>query len=70
MTSFPKNELIRLVENEGNLVIDETGRMNGRGSYLCKSRDCFNMALKKKRINGTVNIEEFERLLSSLEVIE
>lgn len=70
MTSFPKNELIRLVENNGSLVIDVTGRMNGRGNYLCKSTDCYDMAIKKKRINGTIDREEFEKLLSSLEVIE
>ena len=44
----PKNELIRIVNNDGMVAIDKTGKSGGRGVYLCKSKDCFAKALKSK----------------------
>ncbi len=37
-----KRKLTRLVIADGKLQMDETGKMNGRGAYLCASRDCWN----------------------------
>ena len=43
----PKGELIRVVRTpEGEIVLDSTGRKNGRGCYLCASVKCFNKAKK------------------------
>lgn len=45
----PKAELVRVVKSpEGEISLDLSGRKNGRGAYICKSLDCFNMAIKKK----------------------
>ena len=45
----PKSELVRVVRSpEGEISLDLTGRKNGRGSYICRSVDCFNMAIKRK----------------------
>ena len=44
----PKNELIRIVHNDDVVVIDKTGKINGRGVYLCKCKDCINKAIKSK----------------------
>jgi predicted RNA-binding protein YlxR (DUF448 family) len=45
----PKRQLVRVVRSpEGDISLDLTGRKNGRGSYICKSIDCFNMAVKRK----------------------
>ncbi len=45
----PKSELVRVVRSpEGEISLDLTGRKNGRGSYICRSVDCFNMAVKRK----------------------
>ncbi len=44
----PKRELIRLVLiAEGEVVVDETGKRNGRGAYLCRKRSCWERALKR-----------------------
>ena len=44
--SKPKSELIRVVRTpDGNIVVDKTGKVSGRGAYLCKNEEC----LKKKR---------------------
>ena len=45
----PKSKLVRVVRSpEGEISLDLTGRKNGRGSYICRSVDCFNMAVKRK----------------------
>jgi len=45
----PKSELVRVVRSpEGEISLDLTGKKNGRGSYICRSVNCFNMAIKRK----------------------
>ena len=45
----PKKELIRVLRTEENeFVLDTTGKKNGRGAYLCMSKDCFEKAVKSK----------------------
>lgn len=45
----PKNELVRIVLVEDKAVVDATGKLNGRGVYLCKCRQCLERALKNKK---------------------
>ena len=53
-----KRELVRLVRTpEGRLVIDPTGRMNGRGAYLCRQKTCWEAALKGGQIGRALQIE-------------
>lgn len=48
----PKNECIRVVRvNDSTYVIDETGKMNGRGAYVCKNVECINKCKKTKALN-------------------
>ena len=36
-----KDELIRVVKNKnGEIFVDETGKRDGRGAYICKDKDC------------------------------
>lgn len=47
----PKKELVRVVRTpEGEVVIDDTGRKNGRGAYLCRNAECLKKALKTKAL--------------------
>ena len=56
MNSKPKRELIRIVRTpEGTLRIDTTGKMNGRGAYLCNDPACFERVMKGHKLN-----KEFE----------
>ena len=44
-----KKEMIRVLKTaEDKIVLDATGRKNGRGAYLCPSMDCFKKAVKNK----------------------
>ena len=44
---LPKKELLRIVKNkEGQVFIDLTGKQNGRGAYLKKSKEAVELAKK------------------------
>lgn len=69
--SKPKNELIRIACHDGKVVVDVTGRAEGRGIYLCrKSAGCIEKTKKKKAINRAFKINPGEdELISLLEEI-
>ncbi len=47
-TERPKRELVRVVRTPGGSVaIDPSGRLAGRGAYLCNTSSCWATALKK-----------------------
>lgn len=49
---LPKQELIRVVRTpEGEIIIDESGRANGRGAYLKKDISVIENAKKTKALN-------------------
>ena len=44
-----KREMIRVIKTpENEILLDATGRKNGRGAYLCFSEECFQKAVKNK----------------------
>ncbi len=53
-----KRTLTRIVRTpEGSVVIDPTGKMNGRGAYLCERRDCWEKGLSKGLLARALNVE-------------
>ena len=55
---LPKKELIRVVRTpEGNVIVDETGKANGRGAYLKKDIETFEKAEKSKVLNKKLEVE-------------
>ena len=55
----PKRELLRVVRMpDGHVLLDPTGKKSGRGAYLCARRSCWELALKKGRLE-----HEFELTL-------
>lgn len=55
---LPKKELIRVVRTpEKQVIVDETGKANGRGAYLKKSIEAIDLAQKKKILNRALNVE-------------
>ena len=48
-TTGAKRGLVRVVRSaEGRVEVDETGKKPGRGAYLCRTRECWDRALKGK----------------------
>jgi uncharacterized protein len=67
MESKPKKELIRIVAGaEGDIIIDPTGKANGRGIYLCPDPNCFMTARKRRAISRGLEIEVSELQLDKL----
>ena len=47
--NFPKSELLRIVRTpEGDIEVDETGKLNGRGAYIKKDLSVLESAQKSK----------------------
>ena len=43
----PKKGMVRVIRTaEGEILIDLTGRKNGRGAYICKDPECLKKAAK------------------------
>jgi len=56
--SQDKISLIRLVRAPQGVVVDQTGKMTGRGAYLHANPDCWERGVKKhleKALNVTLN---------------
>lgn len=47
----PKKELLRVVMTDNGLTLDTTGKLNGRGAYICDSIECINKGFKTKAFN-------------------
>ncbi|MDX9917343.1 MAG: YlxR family protein [Gudongella sp.] len=68
----PKKELLRVVKNnEGVVMVDLTGKANGRGAYICPTIECFEEAYKTKKFARALETEITEEIYKKLrEVIE
>ena len=54
----PKRELIRIVKTtEGEVLIDTTGKKNGRGAYICPNITCLEKAIKTKRLSKAFEMQ-------------
>lgn len=52
-----KKELIRVVRTpEGEICLDDTGRKNGRGAYLCRNVECLKKAAKKRSLERSLQV--------------
>jgi predicted RNA-binding protein YlxR (DUF448 family) len=68
----PKKELIRVVRTpDDRIEIDPTGKMSGRGAYICPQLECLQNAIKGKRLDKalqrTITEEVLEVLKQKLE---
>lgn len=66
-TGSDKKALVRIVRTpEGDVTVDPTGKANGRGAYICASTDCFDAALRRRRLDSALRVrlneEELDRL--------
>ncbi|WP_233589595.1 RNase P modulator RnpM [Exiguobacterium aurantiacum] len=65
---LPKNDLIRVVRTpEGDVVIDTTGKLNGRGAYLSRDVDVIRLAEKKRTLDHHLKVKTSETLYEQLE---
>jgi len=64
----PKKELIRVLKTtEEEIILDKTGKKNGRGAYLCNSLDCFQKARKSKGLERSLQVKIPDEIYETLE---
>ena len=63
-----KKEMIRVIKTpEEEIVLDATGKKNGRGAYLCRSGVCFAKARKTKAMERSLKVSIPETVYEALE---
>jgi uncharacterized protein len=64
-----KRSLTRLVRTPEGIVIDSSGKMSGRGAYICDREKCWERALNndvlEKALRARLTAEDRERLRNS-----
>ena len=68
-----KKALIRVVRTpEGHVQLDFSGKLNGRGAYICPKAECLKKAIKSKALDRSLEItipdEVYDRLSREIEV--
>ena len=63
-----KKEMMRVLKTpEGPIVLDMTGRKNGRGAYLCRKLDCLKKAEKNKGLERSFKMNIPDEVYQNLE---
>ena len=63
----PKKEFIRIVKNKDNEIdIDKTGKMPGRGAYICDNVECLEKLIKSKRLEKVFGIKISDEIYEKL----
>lgn len=70
-----KKDMMRVLKTaEDEIVLDVTGKKNGRGAYLCKNVSCFELARKNKGLERSFKMaipaEVYDSLKKEIEAIE
>ena len=64
----PKKELIRVLKTtEEEIILDKTGKKNGRGAYLCNSLECLKQARKTKGLERSLQVKIPDEIYETLE---
>ena len=69
---LPKQELLRIVRTkEGEVLVDETGKVNGRGAYIKKDVNVLETAIKnkvlEKRLEISIDESVYEEIRKAIE---
>lgn len=63
---LPKRELVRVVRTKDGVVVDPTGKVNGRGAYLKLDKDVFDKAKKTKALAKHLEVDVDESVFEEL----
>ena len=62
-----KKQLIRIVKDkDGKISVDKTGKLSGRGAYICEDIACFEKVVKSKRLERILETKIEEDIYESL----
>ena len=73
--SKDKKSLIRVIRTaENEILLDETGKKNGRGAYICKAAECLSRAVKNKGLERSLKTQipaaVYDELQKEMEKLE
>lgn len=64
---FVKNELLRVVRTpEGEVRLDRSGKLNGRGAYICNNVECYKKAVKARRFEKAFSMQIPEAVVAQI----
>ena len=63
-----KSQLARIVKTENGVVYDATGKVNGRGAYICKDGECISKLRKGKLLNRAFSCQVTDAEYDVIEV--
>ena len=64
----PKREMLRIVhQKEGAILTDSTGKLAGRGAYICPQLACLKAARKARRLEKSFSCRISEEIYDALE---
>lgn len=67
-TARNKRDLVRIVRTtDGVVELDATGKLSGRGAYLCPQVECLKTAVKRRALNRALGVEPPPDRISALE---
>ncbi len=67
-TTSQKSDLTRIVRTTaGDVQVDPTGKLAGRGAYLCRAKECFASAIKHNKLGRALKCAIPERVVTELE---
>ena len=62
-----KKNLIRIVKNNQNeILVDRTGKKDGRGAYICDDINCLEKVVKSKRLERIFEMSISDEIYESL----
>ena len=64
-----KKELIKVVKSGDKISIDQTGKMPGRGAYICNNSECHKKLNKQKLFNKTFSMNIGNEIYEEIEKI-
>ena len=64
--SKPKRELIRVVKFNDEIKLDKTGKLNGRGAYVCNDEACILKLKKQKLLNRAFSCQVDESVYDKI----
>ena len=65
---FPKRELVRVLRRpDGGIVLDMTGKISGRGAYVCRRVECLKRARRAKRIEASLECSVPDEVYAEME---
>ena len=62
-----KKAMMRVLKCEEGIILDTTGKKNGRGAYLCKSAECLKLAAKNRGLERSLKVQIPKEVYEALE---